>query len=306
MLRVVTGRFHPDLESTLVDRLTRIKATDPLAPFAIIVPSKPLADRLRTLLAVERRLSLLNLHILTFHQLALRLAGEISLLHPLPRIVDQLFFEQLVRHIVRNKFSSQAPLQRIGQSSGTWGALWATIRDLKDADVDPAQALQGLREGYFGEDDREWLGALISLYATVKEAGKTLDVGMPDDLAEALIPFAPTASFLQPLSEVFYYGFYDLTQVQLSLFEAISRAKETTLFFPLEDDPACGFAKRFFDRYIQPLVMSDEAMIRLEQKSSIVATPSVQLTVRSVIGVEEELATTCRTILDLVETNDYR
>ncbi len=306
MLRVVTGRFHPDLEPALVDRLTRIKATDPLAPFAIIVPSKPLADRLRTLLAVERRLSLLNLHILTFHQLALRLAGEISLLHPLPRIVDELFFEQLVRHIVRNKFSSQAPLQRIGQSSGTWGAFWATIRDLKDADVDPVQALQGLREGYFGEDDREWLGALVSLYATVKEAGKTLEVGMPDDLAEALIPFAPTASFLQPLSEVFYYGFYDLTQVQLSLFEAISRAKETTLFFPLEDDPACGFAKRFFDRYIQPLVMSDEAMIRSEQKSSMVATPSAQLTVRSVIGVEEELATTCRTILDLVETNDYR
>src|SRR6185437_352679 len=306
MLRVITGRFHPDLESALVDHLTRVKATDPLAAIAIFVPSKPLADRIRTLLAVEHRLSLLNLHIFTFHQLALRLASEVPPAHSLPRVVDELFFEQLVRHIVRSKLSSLAPLQRIGQSAGTWGALWATIRDLKDADVDPVQALQGLREGYFEEDDREWLGALISLYAAVKEGGKTLGVGTRDDLAEALIPFVPTASFFQPLSEVFYYGFYDLTQVQLSLFEAVSRAKETTLFFPLEDDPACGFAKRFFDRYIQPLVMSDEAMIRLEQKSSIVATPSVQLTVRSVIGVEEELATTCRTILDLVETNDYR
>ena len=306
MLRIVTGRFHPALESALVEHLTRIKAVDPLAPIAIFVPSKPLADRLRTLFAVEHRLPLLNLHILTFHQLALRLAGEASVDRPLLRVVDELFFEQLVRHIVRSKLASQAPLQRIGQSSGTWGALWATIRDLKDADVDPVQALQGLREGYFEEDDRAWLGALLALYAAVKEAGKTLGVGTQDDLAESLTPFIPAASFLQPLREVFYYGFYDLTQVQLSLFEAISRAKDTTLFFPLEDDPAFGFARRFFDRYIQPLAMSDEATIRLEQESSTVAHNHVQLTIRSVIGVEEELAATCRTILDLVETNGYR
>ncbi len=306
MLRVVTGRFHPDLESALVERLTRIKASDSLAPIAIFVPSKPLADRIRTLLAVEHRLSLLNLQVLTFHQLALRLAGEVPPAHPLPRIVDELFFEQLVRHIVRSKLSSQGPLQRLRQSSGTWSALWATIRDLKDADVDPGQALQGLREGYFEEEDREWLGALISLYAAVREAGKTLGVGTQDDLAESLIPVVPTASFLQPLKEAFYYGFYDLTQVQLSLLETISRTKDTTLFFPLEDDPAYGFARRFFDRYIQPLVRPDEAMIRLEQESPIVAEHPVQLSIRSVIGAEEELAAACRTILDLVETNGYR
>ncbi|MBH0202288.1 MAG: hypothetical protein HP496_08340 [Nitrospira sp.] len=304
MLRVITGRFHPTLESALVEHLTRVKATDPLAPIAIFVPSKPLADRLRTVLAVDRRLSLLNLHVLTFHQLALRLAGEVSADRPLPRVVDELFFEQLVRHIVHSKLTSQTPLQRIGQSSGTWGALWATIRDLKDAAVDPSQALQGLREGYFENDDREWLGALVSLYAAVKEVGKTLGVGTQDDLAEALITFVPTASFLQPLKAVFYYGFYDLTQVQLSLFEAISRAKDTTLLFPLEDDQACGFARRFFDRYIQPLVTPDKATIRFERESS--APPPAQFAIRSVIGAEEELAATCRTILDLVETNGYR
>ncbi|OQW35240.1 MAG: hypothetical protein A4E19_16855 [Nitrospira sp. SG-bin1] len=306
MLRVVTGQFHPDLESALVDRLTGLTATDPLAPLAIFVPSKPLAARLRTLFAVGRRLSLLNIHIMTFHQVALRLAEEVRVDHPLPRIVDELFFEQLVRHIVRSQLSSQAPLQRIGQSSGTWGALWATIRDLKDADVDPEQALQGLRDGYFEEEDREWLGALISLYAGVKEAGKALGVGTQDDLAEALIPFVLTSSFLQSLKEVFYYGFYDLTQVQLSFFEAVSRAKSTTLFFPLEDDSAYGFARRFFDRYIQPLVVSEETTIRLKHRLSTVASPSVHLTVRSTIGAEEELATTCRAILDLVETNGYR
>ncbi|MDK2745018.1 MAG: PD-(D/E)XK nuclease family protein [Nitrospira sp. BO4] len=306
MLRVVTGRFHPSLESSLVDHVRRTKAADPLAPIAIIVPSKPLADRIRTLFTVGHRLSVLNLYVLTFHQLALRLAGEESANRQLPRVVDELFFEQLIRHIVRSKLSSQAPLQRIGQSSGTWGALWATMRDLKDADVDPVQVLQGIREGYFDEDDREWLGALISLYASVKEVGKTLEVGTQDDLAAQLIPCVPTAPFLQSLREVLYYGFYDLTQVQLSLFEAISRVKETTLFFPLEDDPAFGFARRFFDRCIQPLVMSDDGMIRLEPELSTAAPKPIHLTIRSVIGPEEELAAVCRTILDLVETNGYR
>jgi ATP-dependent helicase/nuclease subunit B len=306
MLRVITGRFHPTLEFALVDHLTRAKATDPLAPLAIFVPSKSLADRIRTLLAVEQRTPLLNLHVLTFHQLALRLAGDVSATHALPRVVDELFFERLVRHIVRSKLSSQAPLQQIGQSAGTWGALWATIRDLRDAVVDPSQALQGLREGYFEEEDQEWLGALVSLYAAVKEAGKRLEVGTQDDLAEALIPFVPTALFLQSLKHVFYYGFYDLTQVQLSFFEAVGRIKDTTLFFPLENDPVYGFARRFFDRYIQPVVTSGEATIRLERGPSQVTEHPVHLTIRSVIGVEEELATTCRTILDLVETNGYR
>ena len=306
MLRVIAGRFHPSLESALVDHLEGLKATDPLSPIAIIVPSKPLAERLRTLLAVEQQLSFLNLHILTFHQLALRLAAEISNHCQLPRVVDELFFEQLVRHIVYSKLSSQAPLQRIGQSRGMWGTLWATVRDLQDADVDPAQVLQGLREGYFEEEDREWLSALISLYAAVKEAGKTLGVGTQDDLAEALIPFVPTASFLQSLRHVLYYGFYDLTQVQLSLFEAISRTNDTTLFFPLEDDPAYGFAQRFFDRYLQPLVRSDVTTSPLEQEFPTVAKDPVRLTIRSVVGAEEEVAATCRTILDLVETNGYR
>lgn len=306
MLRVVTGRFHPFLETALVDHLTRVKASDPLAPVAVFVPSKPLADRLRTLFSIEHGLSFLNLHILTFHQLALQLSGEVSATHPLPRVVDELFFERVVRHIVRSKLSGQVPLQRIGQSAGTWGALWATIRDLRDADVDPSQAWQSLREGYFEEDDREWIGALLSLYAAVKEAGRTLAVGTQDDLAEALIPFVPTASFLRSLKRVVYYGFYDLTQVQLSFFGAVSRTTDTTLFFPLEDDPAYGFARRFFDRYIRPLMPTNEATIRLEQESADVTEHPVHLALRSVIGAEEELAAVCRTILDLVETNGYR
>src|SRR3972149_11841815 len=113
MLRVVTGRFHPQLESALLDHIQRDKASDPFAPLAVLVPSKPLVDRVRWFLAVEKGLSLLNVHLLTFHQLALHLSNEAR---PRARtatpfqVVDELFFEQLVRHIVSSRLSSLAPL----------------------------------------------------------------------------------------------------------------------------------------------------------------------------------------------------
>ncbi len=312
MLKVITGRFHPHLESALLDHIQRAKAIDPFAPLAVLVPSKPLVDRIRWFLSVEQGLSLLNVHFLTFHQLALRLSDEARQQAgsaPPIQIVDELFFEQLVRHIVRKRLSGLAPLQHIGHSSGTWGALWSTVRDLNDAGVDPGEALRGLSEGYFGQEDDAWLRTLFSLHAAVKETGRTLHAGTADDLAEALIPLVPASSFLRALRHVFYYGFYDLTQVQLSFFESVSKAAPTTLFFPLEDQPAFRFARRFFDRYIQPLVPAPDAVVRLTDlrpDGSSASHPAPSLNIRSVVGVEEELASTCRLILDLVETNGYR
>jgi len=300
MLQVVTGRFYPHLESALVDHIHRAKAADPFAAVAVLVPSAPLLDRLRRFLAVEQGLSLLNVHLLSFHQLALRLADERraqSGTTPL-RVVDDLFFEQLVRHLVRSRLSGLAPLQRIGHSSGTWGALWSTIRDLKDGGVDPVGALGAVREGCFDPDETDWLQALFSLHAAVKDVGAALQVGTADDLAESLLAYIPQSPFLGSLRHVFYYGFYDLTQVQLSLFEAVAATAPTTLFFPLEEGRAYEFARRFYERQIQPKAVRPAVLSGL--------SPAPTLSIQSVIGAEEELAATCRTILDLCETNGYR
>lgn len=307
MLRVVTGRFHPSLESSLVDHLHTSKANDPFASVVVLVPSKQLLDRLKRLLIIERRCSLLNVHVLTFHHFALRLAEEAESREQFARmrVVDDLFFEQVVRYVVRSRLSGLAPLQTTSYSSGTWAALWSTVRDLKDAGVDPVAAIRGISEGYFDKEDADRLHALFSLHAAVREVGKTLAVGTPDDLTESLLPLLPSSQWLTSLTQVFYYGFYDLTQVQLSLFEAVSATVPTTLFFPLDEEPSFGFAQRFFNRHIQPLVTTSEALPKLPMPSSG-AGDVVKLTLSSVIGPEEELAVTCRTILDLVETNGYR
>lgn len=311
MLQVVTGRFHPHLEASLVDHIRLAKAADPWAPIAVLVPSQPLVRHLARLLAIEHRLSLLNLHLLTFHQVALRLAAEAGNRAPgapAVQVVDDIFFEQLVRHLVRSRLSGLTPLQQIGHSSGTWGALWSTIRDLKDAGVDPAAALRAVDEGCFGGEDRAWLAALFSLHAAVREAGRALSVGTADDLAESVTPLVSQSAWLGSLTQVFYYGFYDLTQVQLSLFEAVAKTAPTTLFFPVGDGPSFQFARRFFYRAIEPLAPSAGRPVRVAggARSDAPRGRGPVLTVRSVVGAEEELAATCRHILDLVETNGYR
>lgn len=309
MLRVVTGRFHPHLETALVDHLARAKADDPFAPVAVLIPSASLCDRLRHCLAVERGLSLLNVHLLTFHQFALRLSDERRIggePAASPRVVTDLFFEQLIRRIARRQLPSLAPVQQLGLASGAWGALWSTIRDLKDAGVDPAQALQGVREGLFDREDGAWLKALFTFHAAVQESGRALNAGTADDLAASLIPAVPHSKLIASLRQVFYYGFYDLTQVQLALFEAVNRTAPTTLFFPLEPDESYGFARRFFDRHIQPLIAGPDAVTHLGSPPRPPGQDRVVLAISSVIGAEEELATVCRTILELVETNGYR
>ena len=305
MLKVVTGRFHPSLESAFVQQIQHLKAADPWAKVAVLAPSKPILDRLRRLLAVDHRLSLLNLHLFTFHQLALRLADELPGRPgstPL-RIVDELFFEHLLRQLVEQHMSNVPALRQLRHSFGTWAAFWSTIRDLKDGGVDPATALQALDEGCFGREEQDWLQALFSLQAAVQHAGRRLDVGTADDLAGALISSLPESPFLTSLTHACYYGFYDLTQVQLSLFEAVSARVPTTLFFPLDDHPSFAFARRFFDRYIQPLIGADSSADLRTVEGQV---PPPELSVQSAIGPEEELSATCRVILDLVETHGYR
>lgn len=306
MLRVVTGRFHPGLQHALVEDIQRVKADDPLASVAVLVPSSPLVDHLQRVLTVERGLSLLNVRIWTFHQFALRLREE----HDPdsdpaagPTLVDPLFCEQLIRHLVRRGAARYEPFQALGHSSGTWAALWATVRDLKDGLVDAGTALRAIEEGCFDAEEAPWLRALFTLYGAVGEASRALGVGTPDDLAAAQVPRLGRSPLVASLRLVCYYGFYDLTQVQLSLFEAVSRRVPTTLFFPLSDDPREAFARRFFDRYVQPLMASPEHHRRLDE-SGIAPPPDVAVV--SVVGAEEELATACRQILDLVETNGYR
>ncbi len=223
---------------------------------------------------------------------------------PTLQLVDDFFFEQLVRQVVRRKLPGLEPLTRLPASPGTWKGLWATVRDLKDAVVAPTTALKALTEGVFEEDDRTWLRSLFTLHAAIMEASRSLGVGSPDDLAASLGRDLSGSSFLNGLQRLFYYGFYDISQVQLSFFESVVRVAPTTLYFPLQDRPAFLFARQFFERHL--LSLADTHEDRSGEGDRTATTELVELSVTNVIGVEEELARVCREILTLVEVNGYR
>ena len=307
MLHIVTGPFHRVLDRALVENIRSLKSGNPFDQVAVVVPSSALAEHLKWMLAVESQLSLLNVQVLTFHQFALRLRDDLARggSEKTPwQLVDDFYFEQLVRVLVRRRLPALKPLANLPPASGTWRGLWATIRDLKDAGVNPATMYTALDEGVFEAEDRPWLGAISTLHAAILEAGQSLGIGSPDDLAVSLTPRCSESPFLAGLKAILYYGFYDLSQVQLSFFEAITRCANTSLYFPLTMHSAFSFARRFFDRHLLPLASTHED--RNIKPIEPGPASKVELLVTNVVGAEEELAAACREIVRLVEIHNYR
>src|SRR5437016_912299 len=314
MLSIVTGPFHPDLENALVAEVHSLKQDEPFRPLAIVVPSQQLSRRVKWLLSVEQGRVLLELHVLTFHQLAMTLLRETGG-EFLPTLVNGFFREQLLRYLVdRGVPGADAFRDRRGMQ-GLWTGLWATVQDLKEARVDPSAVLQALDEGRLRTDDPARLAALVRLYAAVLEVDRALRLADPDDLAALAMERVADSAFLKRMARICYYGFYDLTQGQLDFFKAGAGAYPATLFFPLRPaSSAYRFAQRFFETYIHGLASPrDEPLThtlspregRGKGEGSLAdeMPPAVRGTCRIVgaIGVEDEVAAAAKEILRLIE-----
>jgi len=317
MLHLITGPFHPDLESALVAHVRLLKQGEPLAPVAVIVPSQQLARRVKWLLAVEQGLALLEVHVLTFHQLAVMLIEEGGT-QPSDRaaVADGLLREALLRCLVARGVPGSESFRNWGKMRGLWGGLWTTIQDVKEARVDPASVLAAVGEKMVGAEDPERLASLIRLYATVLATDRELRLADPDDLATVAIAQIPSSPFLARMRGVCYYGCYDLTQGQLDLFKALAAACPMSIFFPLRQDvPAYRFAQRFFEAYIQgqgngtPLSPSLSSQGRGASSESLAdeMAPVVRGACRivSAVGMDDEVSAAAKDILRLIEDQGY-
>ena len=199
MFTLLSGPFHPHLESKLVETVQRIKAADARTPLAIVVPSESLRRRLQWLLCAENEYALFDVHFLTFHQLALRLDTERQTAS-LPRalagvtvppfeLVGELFYEYALSIILKQDQWGPNPLGSGTESLGLCPALWRTIQDLQEAQVDPRVVLRGLQEGLFDENATDRLQGILTLHAALQTWSDQLGVGLPDDLAKSVIPW---------------------------------------------------------------------------------------------------------------------
>lgn len=315
MLNVCLGHFHPDLEDTLCSNIATLKAGDPLAPVAIIVPSGRIRSRLRSLFAKERGMNLLNLHLLTFHDLTVRLYEErYGLLQRL--IGDDFFFIEFIRQMLNEGLSGMEMFRHFSETPDGCAALRATLEDLREARVDadnvPNNMIEALREGVFSAEDREKITPLIALYKAFLLRKGTLEIIDYSDLTDIAAEIAPASEYLHRFWEIIYYGFYDLTQVQYDLFRAVAHHYSTTLYFPLVDGmPVFSFAKRFYEGYIQGMVPHPGGITRvstpvLTGAGSDTLFPFGHLAkIISASGAEDEVLTAAKGILRLVDSEGY-
>ena len=250
MLHVVTGLFHPDLEQALASDLRSV--TTPLSsPCLVLVPSESLRTYLKWVFCIEKGLPLFNVHLLTFHQLAARLLEEQGR-QVAARLRGESFFREWVHQRLRRRDADFTGLNELASMPGGWAALWATLKDLKDARVDAGAALEAFGQSPFSADRR--LQAVIRLYRTWCEDQDHHSLYDHDDVAVLALDLVSESSWLRQQARIFYYGFYDLTQGQLDLFQTIVRQYPTTLYFPLLDQhPAFHFARQFFDQHVRGL-----------------------------------------------------
>ncbi|MDH3771029.1 MAG: hypothetical protein OET79_08610, partial [Nitrospirota bacterium] len=313
MFTLLSGPFHPHLEAKLVEAVQQIKSADPRTPFAIVVPSESLRRRLQWLLCVEHGYALFGSHFLTFHQLALRVDAERRAFgpsgSPVPslELVGDFFYEYLLSTILLGDSSASNPFVLRHETSGLSPALWRTIQDLQEAQVEPSVGLRGLQEGLFDEAAIERLQGVFRLQAMLQAWSKQLGVGLPDDLSQSVISWVSQSPFIAKLSSVFYYGFYDITQVQLSLLEEVARATSVTVFFPLHKGETSQFAQRFLDRHLLKAgVVHRSVQERKGSRSSeIVPIWMPRIHVVNAVGPEGELTFTCKAILKHVEQTGY-
>lgn len=316
-MRTILGPFHPDLENALVDEISRFKRSDPMTPLLVLVPADLMRRRLKILLSRERGLSLLNVQLLTFYQLSLRLQAERSG-SPL-ELQDDLFLEEALRQIIRTRQPGAEPFAGIEDRAGGCAALWQTLRDLRDGLVDPTVALEALGEGHFSQRASERTSQLLVLFRTLQRFCREQDIVDQANLARYATEQAPSSQFLAQFAQVIYYGFYDLTQIQIDFFQAVTRHYPTTLFFPLvaakPSHEAWRFAENFYERYIlghiteAPVGVAPEtplpASARLfdDQKDRIYARFPThwRCQITTTFGIHDEVSAAAKQILRLID-----
>ena len=318
-MQTVLGPFHPYLENALVDEILQYKGADPFRPLLILLPSDSLRCHLKMILSRQRRLSLLNVHLLTFFQLSSRLCAEGSC--DTPKLRDDLFLEEVVRRLIRARQAGAEAFAGIEERLGGCAALWQTLRDLRDAGVDPQLGLEGLREGQVGRSAHEHSSHILVLLQTLLRFCELKAIHTNSELDQWATAQVPGSPFLRQFGQIFYYGFYDLTQIQIDLFHAVAQNYPATLFFPLlpsrPSHQGWRFAERFYERHVQGFSTSPTRQLTTagtpalprvfqlfdedNEQAYIDLPDSWHCTISNAFGVRDEVAAAAKEILRLVD-----
>ncbi|MEK7722392.1 MAG: hypothetical protein AAB359_08385, partial [Elusimicrobiota bacterium] len=211
-MNVVCGPFEA-LEEAFVARVRALRPAPGGAPVLVVAPSRVLADRLERLLAADHGLALLGVHFHTFHSLA-------------AAVVEEGGFPQ--RALLSDPVFHDAVVDRVLDLAPSWGiakelrpkalasAVRASLRDLVDAGVDPKQIAEHFGSELLKDNEEAArLNGLLALLAAYDKELERLGVLAPSALVRRAAELSTGSSWLSGFSGIIYYGFYDLTGLQL-------------------------------------------------------------------------------------------
>lgn len=316
MMQLVTGPFRPGLETAFRETFARLRRDDPLAPLAVVAPSKRLADRLKELVleAVPEGVAAVRFYNLFSFA---RTIYEESAAKGFTLVLDNLLPERLLLAILKRHFAAERYLQRAMPAPH---ALLGALHELKAGALNPDQALLALADkevDMLGWEDSGKLSELFSLYKRYEEELRRRKIHERSDVVRLAGEHAAKSSTLASLSHVIYYGFYDLDQNQIDLLREVRRRVPCTVFFPYLDTPGYAYAKPFLQEVLLPLAKEVRRLpeppppSRVSQQSTSGARDEVWAAAKEILRFADrgigfgEIGVVARTLdpyLDAIET----
>lgn len=226
------GELHPDLERAFAERLRALAPDGDARAVRLVVPNRLLGLHLRRR-AAELGAGTLGLRPQALEDLVAELAAPALAARgwrPAPGWAMGLVVEELIGKRARRGYFKQ-----VAELAGTYTALAATLRDLRDGDVAPADFAAAVRP--YGKRGR--LADLAELLA-LADAGlaerRLADLARQTDLAIERLREEP------PRGALLLYGVYDLLPRQRRFVEALAGESAVDVFFPWGEGRAFAYA----------------------------------------------------------------
>lgn len=313
--------FWTALEDAIAEDILSAKRLDPLEPIAIIAPSSEVLYHLKSIIASRRPEGLLNVNFYSFFGLA----AEILRDKGNPRSFDDpMLYEFILSDILRSNFGHSRFFGEIMNYQGVSPALLGVISDLRDAGISPEILTDALKSNVFSGEDVQKIREVFKIYGLFKERTGELNLkNMADSIIDAA-ELAPDSRFLKKFVRILYYGFYDLTGVQLDFLDAVCSMPNDAhicIYFPFDkperrqSHPAFNFAEPVFNHFCIRRHHPEEIRLNAEPKSIALGNAAEylfnhnlrphpllkgrQLELLSTSGTKDELWITAKKILEL-------
>jgi ATP-dependent helicase/nuclease subunit B len=304
MLTVYTGSPHPDLEKSLAEEIKDFCRQRKIGRMAIVTPSGEVRDHLRLKIGREWKLPTLGCYLLTAHKFAAHILQSSAEFIP-PMAMPELL-AQLVKKTV--ELGHYPEFQEVVNTQGGPKMLQRSLRDLREAAVDP-------------EDTASARENILRLYSEFESERRRLGLWVPSDVTIQAAETLEAGSHHRNMtlfSKIIYYGFFDMTGVQVRLLKAAAEQNNVRFYFPIHNGPACEFGREFLENTLLPI--ASEVKNIAETKSSprppleplaekmfvpdakpLDGGSGLPLHVVSVSGTEAEIRTAAREILRIIE-----